>query len=86
MKYLGKSVEDIYSLTKIDRWFLNHFADLVKMEEKLEKENLDTISTKSSSFSATPIREALERVEQRQQIEVEKKQDYGRDYDSPSQF
>ena len=44
MKYLGKSVEDIYSLTKIDRWFLNHFADLVKMEEKLEKENLDTIS------------------------------------------
>ena len=40
------------------------------------------ISTKSSSFSATPIREALERVEQRQQIEVEKKQDY----DSPRPF
>lgn len=47
-----------------------------------ENEFSRAISTKSSSFSATPIREALERVEQRQQKQAEKKQDY----DSPRPF
>ena len=47
-----------------------------------ENEFSRAISAKTSRFSATPIREALERVEQRQQIEVEKKQDY----DSPRPF
>ena len=47
-----------------------------------ENEFSRAISAKTSRFSATPIREALERVEQRQQKQAEKKQDY----DSPRPF
>jgi carbamoyl-phosphate synthase large subunit len=31
----GLSVEDIYQRTRIDRWFLNHLAELVAVEERL---------------------------------------------------
>ena len=41
-----------------------------------ENEFSRAISAKTSRFSATPIHEALERVEQRQQKQAEKKQDY----------
>jgi hypothetical protein len=45
------------------------------------------ISTRVEGFDTNPIHQAIKRLEeQRQQIQVEKKQDYGRDYDSPSQF
>ena len=47
-----------------------------------ENEFSRAISAKTSRFSATPIWEALERVEQRQQKQAEKKQDY----DSPRPF
>lgn len=47
-----------------------------------ENEFSRAISAKTSRFSATPIHEALERVEQRQQKQAEKKQDY----DSPRPF
>ena len=45
------------------------------------------ISTRVEGFDTNPIHQAIKRLEeQRQQIQVEKKQDYGRDYDSPSPF
>lgn len=43
-KYFNKTVDDIYNLTKIDRWYLNHFKDLVDLEIKLEGRALSSIS------------------------------------------
>lgn len=36
----GKTVEDIYKLTKIDRWFLYHLAEIEKTEHLLKNEKL----------------------------------------------
>jgi carbamoyl-phosphate synthase large subunit len=33
------SVEEIFSLTKIDPWFLNNIKDIVKLEEKIKKQD-----------------------------------------------
>jgi len=33
------SVEEIFSLTKIDPWFLNNIKDIIKLEEKIKKQN-----------------------------------------------
>jgi carbamoyl-phosphate synthase large subunit len=33
----GLTVEDVYSRTKIDRWFLNNLRDIVDMEERLRR-------------------------------------------------
>jgi len=37
------SVGEIYSLTKIDPWFLNNIKDIVKLEEKIKTVNLSEI-------------------------------------------
>ncbi len=33
---IGMSVEEIYQMTHIDRWFLDHLSELVDMEQRLE--------------------------------------------------
>ena len=37
--YLGLAIEEIYSLTKIDRWFLKHLEQIVLKTKELEKKN-----------------------------------------------
>ena len=81
-RLLEHRAADQQSLATIDTDRDREAARTTDQTSDRENEFSRAISTKSSSFSATPIREALERVEQRQQIEVEKKQDY----DSPSPF
>jgi hypothetical protein len=83
---VGRTVEyrtaDYQSLATIDTDRDREAARTTNHTSDRENEFSRAISAKTSRFSATPIREALERVEQRQQIEVEKKQDY----DSPRPF
>ena len=83
---VGRTVEyrtaDYQSLATPDADGNREAARTTDQTSDRENEFSRAISAKTSRFSATPIREALERVEQRQQIEVEKKQDY----DSPSPF
>ena len=83
---VGRTVEyrtaDYQSLATIDTDRDREAARTTRKTSDRENEFSRAISAKTSRFSATPIREALERVEQRQQIEVEKKQDY----DSPRPF
>ena len=81
-RLLEHRAADQQSLATIDTDRDREAARTTDQASNRENEFSRAISTKSSSFSATPIREALERVEQRQQIEVEKKQDY----DSPRPF
>ena len=81
-RLLEHRAADQQSLATIDTDRDREAARTTNQTSDRENEFSRAISTKSSSFSATPIREALERVEQRQQIEVEKKQDY----DSPRLF
>lgn len=81
-RLLEHRAADHQSLTTPDADRNREAARTTDQTSDRENEFSRAISTKSSSFSATPIREALERVEQRQQIEVEKKQDY----DSPRPF
>jgi carbamoyl-phosphate synthase large subunit len=38
------SVEEIFSLTKIDPWFLNNIKDIVKLEEKIKAQNNGKLS------------------------------------------
>ncbi len=40
----GMSVEEVYALTKIDRWFLVQIEDIVKIELELEKHSLSQLS------------------------------------------
>jgi carbamoyl-phosphate synthase large subunit len=40
----GMSVEEVFSLTKIDRWFLIQIEEIVKIELELEKTTLDAIT------------------------------------------
>ena len=83
---VGRTVEyrtaDHQSLTTPDADRNREAARTTDQTSDRENEFSRAISAKTSRFSATPIWEALERVEQRQQIEVEKKQDY----DSPRPF
>ena len=83
---VGRTVEyrtaDYQSLATPDADGNREAARTTDQTSDRENEFSRAISTKSSSFSATPIREALERVEQRQQKQAEKKQDY----DSPRPF
>ncbi len=39
----GMSVDEVYELTKIDKWFLVQFEEIVKIELELEKMTLDQI-------------------------------------------
>ena len=36
----GVSVDEVFNITKIDRWFLNKFVNLIRYEERLAKEKL----------------------------------------------
>ena len=81
-RLLEHRAADQQSLATIDTDRDREAARTTNRTSDRENEFSRAISAKTSRFSATPIREALERVEQRQQIEVEKKQDY----DSPSPF
>ena len=36
----GVSVDEVFAITKIDRWFLNKFKNLIAYEQRLEKETL----------------------------------------------
>ena len=40
----GISIDEIYELTKIDKWFLHKIRNVVKMEEELSKYDLRTIT------------------------------------------
>ena len=81
-RLLEHRAADHQSLTTPDADRNREAARTTDQTSDRENEFSRAISTKSSSFSATPIREALERVEQRQQKQAEKKQDY----DSPRPF
>ena len=81
-RLLEHRAADQQSLATIDTDRDREAARTTNQTSDRENEFSRAISAKTSRFSATPIREALERVEQRQQIEVEKKQDY----DSPRPF
>ncbi len=37
---LGLSIEEVHDLTKIDRWFLHHMEEIVRMEEVIRKTDL----------------------------------------------
>jgi len=37
------SVEDVFSHTKVDRWFLNNINDIIKMEAKIKKGGLEKL-------------------------------------------
>ncbi len=43
----GMSIEDIYALSRIDRWFLDQLLELVEMESELRKIDLTTIDQRS---------------------------------------
>ena len=83
---VGRTVEyrtaDYQSLATPDADGNREAARTTGQTSDRENEFSRAISAKTSRFSATPIREALERVEQRQQKQAEKKQDY----DSPRPF
>ena len=83
---VGRTVEyrtaDYQSLATPDADGNREAARTTNRASNRENEFSRAISAKTSRFSTTPIREALERVEQRQQKQAEKKQDY----DSPRPF
>ena len=83
---VGRTVEyrtaDYQSLATPDADGNREAARTTNRASNRENEFSRAISAKTSRFSATPIWEALERVEQRQQKQAEKKQDY----DSPRPF
>ncbi len=41
---LGWSVDDVHALTKIDPWFLRQLADLLKLEQRIQAESLDSLT------------------------------------------
>lgn len=43
-KYFKMSIEDVYSYTKIDRWFLAQLKDIVNVEDEIENYNIETIT------------------------------------------
>ena len=42
---LGMTIEDVFELTKIDRWFLTHLHGIVEIEEQLRATTLADVST-----------------------------------------
>ncbi|ARN57932.1 carbamoyl-phosphate synthase large subunit [Sedimentisphaera salicampi] len=40
----GFSIEEIFSLSKIDRWYLNNFREIVEMEKRLKSSKLKDLS------------------------------------------
>ncbi|WP_343189181.1 carbamoyl-phosphate synthase large subunit [Buchnera aphidicola (Chaitoregma tattakana)] len=43
---IGYNLNKIFNLTKIDKWFLNQFFEIIKLEKKISKKNKDNISIK----------------------------------------
>jgi carbamoyl-phosphate synthase large subunit len=43
----GMSIEEIYSICKIDRWFLDQLLEIVEMEESLRKQNLAAVDQRT---------------------------------------
>ncbi len=39
----GHSIEEIHSLTKIDRWFLNQLQEIVELEKQVEGRSIDSL-------------------------------------------
>jgi hypothetical protein len=75
-RLLEHRAADHQSLTTPDADRNREAARTTDQTSDRENEFSRAISAKTSRFSATPIHEALERVEQRQQKQAEKKQDY----------
>ncbi|MBI2768598.1 MAG: carbamoyl-phosphate synthase large subunit [Burkholderiales bacterium] len=44
---MGMSVQEVYDLTKIDKWFLVQIEEIVKIELELEKMSIDQIDAKT---------------------------------------
>ncbi len=42
---LGMTIDEVFELTKIDRWFLHHLYAIVEIEEQLRQTNLTDVST-----------------------------------------
>jgi hypothetical protein len=67
----GVTVDEVFNITKIDRWFLNKFMNLIRYEEKLANamksydESFETIMIESddeySHISSTFVRECLKK-------------------------
>ncbi len=64
----GLSIEDIYALSKIDRWFLNQIAEIIKLEDEIDIDLLqDRVLmrvVKSSGFSDKMIAKTINRVDE----------------------
>ncbi|VVC03759.1 Pyruvate carboxylase subunit A [Candidatus Bilamarchaeum dharawalense] len=62
----GRTVDDIYKITKINKWFLRRLESLVKLEKKIKTENLSkelTFEAKRSGFSDLQIANLKEMTE-----------------------
>lgn len=65
---VGLSVDEVYALSKIDRWFLNQIAEIIKLENEIDidllqdKELMRKI--KSSGFSDKMIAKTINRVDE----------------------
>jgi len=63
---LGMSVEEVFNVSKIDRWFLVQIADLIRQEQTLVGRELDSIQTeemralKRSGFADARLADLLE--------------------------
>ena len=61
----GYSVEEVYKLTKIDRWYLTYIEELIHIENKVRKTSIDKIDNKqlyqlkSKGFSDARLAELL---------------------------
>ena len=66
---IGVSVEEIYKLTKIDKWFLNNIKEIIDLESLIKKEckkslDKDSITTaKKNGLSDSIISDLLEKEE-----------------------
>jgi len=63
----GKSVDEVFSLCKIDRWFLYQFEDLAKLESQIELDVLNSSEKlrelKSNGFSDAMIANIINKKE-----------------------
>ncbi|MCD4830974.1 MAG: carbamoyl-phosphate synthase large subunit [Anaerohalosphaeraceae bacterium] len=63
------TTEELFELTKIDRWFLNNILDIITMEKQLCEKSLESLSkdelleAKKTGFSDKAIAEAIKSTE-----------------------
>ncbi|MGB9668602.1 MAG: carbamoyl-phosphate synthase large subunit, partial [Thermosulfidibacteraceae bacterium] len=63
----GYSIDEIYELSKIDRWFLKNIADIIDVEERLKKEPLTKellFEAKQSGISDVRIAQLTKKTEE----------------------